>query len=668
MNTGKHSEASLMVGGGRKSKGGWGRRMAIGWAVALGLSTGAGADTTITGSVVWGSGTVNLTDNLRIQGTLTVGAGVNVQIGSGWRIIVESGGTLAVNATSASPALFTSPARWAGVTFDPGSSGQVSHAVFERMTTTGITINGTSPVFTGCTIRDVLGAGTSGPAYGVRISGSAQPVIRQSLITNIRGTNGVSTAPGAPGSTGGQGDDGNNNHLDGYPGFVGGAASAAANAGNGGEAVAIFADGGAAPSIVSDIITDIRGANGGIGAKGGTGGFGGRGGHGWAFFGVGNGGRGGNAGAAGRGGDGGHGGHAVAIRLLNPAIRADISQNLITYLYAGNGGSGGLGGDGGNGGFGGWGAGTDIPFVVGGNGGDGGTGTRGGNGGNAGNAGKAIAFELSNAAVRAYFNQNTIAQLFRGVVSAPGGAGLIGPGGAPGGPGTGPGGSGSSGNEGQWVTGAVAGTPGLIGAGLGAMVSAPTQVVQLVAVNNILAIGSTGDSVPFRTGGSAIIASDSNCFHAYTVLFDGSGTTSLGFQFVLGDPRFVNGAAGDFHLQPGSAAIDAGDNSAIPVAVTADLDGLGRRFDDPATADSGLGAAPIVDIGVYEFRTTVPCPADSDGNGQITPADVAYFINIWFTSLTQGTLAGDFNGNGIIDPSDVAAYINAWFTALTDGC
>ena len=36
-----------------------------------------------------------------------------------------------------------------------------------------------------------------------------------------------------------------------------------------------------------------------------------------------------------------------------------------------------------------------------------------------------------------------------------------------------------------------------------------------------------------------------------------------------GDPAFVNPASGDYHLGPGSAAIDAG----IPTTVTTDMDG-----------------------------------------------------------------------------------------------
>lgn len=63
-----------------------------------------------------------------------------------------------------------------------------------------------------------------------------------------------------------------------------------------------------------------------------------------------------------------------------------------------------------------------------------------------------------------------------------------------------------------------------------------------------------------------------------------------------------------------------------------------------------------------------PCPADADGNGQITPADVAAFVNRWFTSLNNADLTGDFDGNGQVNPADVAAFVTIWFAALSGGC
>lgn len=79
---------------------------------------------------------------------------------------------------------------------------------------------------------------------------------------------------------------------------------------------------------------------------------------------------------------------------------------------------------------------------------------------------------------------------------------------------------------------------------------------------------------------------------------------------------------GDLRLRSGSPCIDAGDNARVPADML-DLDGdgntteplpfdilRGARFvDDPATADTGNGTPPIVDMGAYEY---IP---DCNGNG-----------------------------------------------------
>jgi Bacterial Ig-like domain (group 3) len=70
---------------------------------------------------------------------------------------------------------------------------------------------------------------------------------------------------------------------------------------------------------------------------------------------------------------------------------------------------------------------------------------------------------------------------------------------------------------------------------------------------------------------------------------------------ISADPLFVSAATSDFHLLKGSAAIDAGNNSALQLLanakapITTDLDGNARVQDA-----SGKGY-PVIDMGAYEY-------------------------------------------------------------------
>jgi hypothetical protein len=70
---------------------------------------------------------------------------------------------------------------------------------------------------------------------------------------------------------------------------------------------------------------------------------------------------------------------------------------------------------------------------------------------------------------------------------------------------------------------------------------------------------------------------------------------------ISGDPLFVDPLNGDYRLLPGSPCIDAGDNTVVPLGITTDLRGAPRFLDDPLTPDTGVGAAPVVDMGAFEF-------------------------------------------------------------------
>lgn len=88
-------------------------------------------------------------------------------------------------------------------------------------------------------------------------------------------------------------------------------------------------------------------------------------------------------------------------------------------------------------------------------------------------------------------------------------------------------------------------------------------------------------------------------------------------------------------------------------------------------SDSLCGAGnPVTHLGEASgtLTTVLPhCRTDVDADGQVTPADVAFFVQTWLTSLTSGILAGDFDGNGAVQPADIALFVQAWFTAAAAG-
>lgn len=74
---------------------------------------------------------------------------------------------------------------------------------------------------------------------------------------------------------------------------------------------------------------------------------------------------------------------------------------------------------------------------------------------------------------------------------------------------------------------------------------------------------------------------------------------------ITSAPNFANEAAGNLRLTLGSPCIDASQNSESGAGNTVDFDLLPRFLDDPSVADTGVGPAPIADMGAFEFN---PCP------------------------------------------------------------
>lgn len=148
-------------------------------------------------------------------------------------------------------------------------------------------------------------------------------------------------------------------------------------------------------------------------------------------------------------------------------------------------------------------------------------------------------------------------------------------------------------------------------------------------------------------------------------LEDGS-TIDWGTGCSEQDPVFYDPAGSDndpltwqdnnYRLAQNSPCIDAGDNDAVPIDITTDLDGIARFLDEPSTPDTGNGAPPVVDLGAYEF---VLIPGDYDHDRDVDSDDWAGFESCASgpaISYVGDCQQADFDGDGDVDPSDFGVF------------
>jgi predicted outer membrane repeat protein len=137
----------------------------------------------------------------------------------------------------------------------------------------------------------------------------------------------------------------------------------------------------------------------------------------------------------------------------------------------------------------------------------------------------------------------------------------------------------------------------------------------------------------------------------------------------LDGPDDVPGTADDdFTLAPGSPCIDSASTPALlPDFADIDADSdtaevlpldaalLPRRADDPDSPDVGLGPAPIVDMGAFEFQALPACRADWNSDATVNSSDFFDFMNDFFASQA------DFNRDGVTNVNDFFDFLIAFF-------
>jgi hypothetical protein len=125
--------------------------------------------------------------------------------------------------------------------------------------------------------------------------------------------------------------------------------------------------------------------------------------------------------------------------------------------------------------------------------------------------------------------------------------------------------------------------------------------------------------------------------------------------------------------------VDSGNNAALPPAVTQDLGGLPRYFDDPAAPNTGAGTPPIIDMGAHErvpLTVTGPTPSSlticegDDASFSVTASGLPTLTYRWRRNTVDLVDGGPISGAGTasltIDPA-ATGHSGSYDVRVTDG-
>lgn len=149
----------------------------------------------------------------------------------------------------------------------------------------------------------------------------------------------------------------------------------------------------------------------------------------------------------------------------------------------------------------------------------------------------------------------------------------------------------------------------------------------------------------------------------------GNNGSSPGFVDSNGPDNVPGTSDDDLRLGGTSPLIDSAANALAAVDlldidgdldtaefVPTDYDGNARFWDVATVADTGSGAAPLIDRGYAEAAPV--CPGDIDGDNQVSITDLAVLLSN-FGSTGSATLEdGDFDGDADVDIQDLAFILS----------
>jgi parallel beta-helix repeat protein len=157
----------------------------------------------------------------------------------------------------------------------------------------------------------------------------------------------------------------------------------------------------------------------------------------------------------------------------------------------------------------------------------------------------------------------------------------------------------------------------------GSQVALPGYVSQLGFFNNLIIANDSYSAIACwplyqYLSGAPLVVMNSDVMNTGGAAYGGWCTTPAGATGnISADPKFNNPPSGDFHLQAGSPAIDAGFNAA-PGLLATDLDG------NPRIQNATGASEPIVDMGVYEAAGAPESRSPSQATLTAQPGTVFY--------------------------------------------